>query len=194
MEINIDSKRNNPLLNRTEVHFTIIHEGEKTPNRDLVRAELADKLNSKKEQIIVNYINPGFGKSVSTGYAKIYSSKDKIEDQERKHILKRNLPAEAKKDKPKEEKKEEEKPVEKKEEKFEEKPEERSEEAKEQPEPEKKEETSEESQEKPEPEKSEEPDKETKEITPANEDSEEQKSGENKDETSEDSNKDDKKE
>ncbi len=97
MEINIDSKRNNPLLNRTEVHFTIIHEGEKTPNRDLVRTELADKLNSKKENIIVNYINPGFGVSKSTGYAKVYSSQEKIKDQERKFILKRNKIGETKK-------------------------------------------------------------------------------------------------
>ena len=107
MEINIDSKRNNPLLNRTEVHFTIIHEGEKTPNRDLVRTELAEKLNSKKEKIIVNYINPGFGKSQSTGYAKIYDSVDKIKDQERKFLLKRNTVGGAKKEKPKEEKKDE---------------------------------------------------------------------------------------
>ena len=113
MEINIDSKRNNPLLNRTEVHFTIIHEGGKTPNRDLVRTELADKLNSKKENIVVNYINPSFGLSKSTGYAKIYSSQDKIKDQERKFVLKRNKIGETKKAKSGKEEKSEEKTSEK---------------------------------------------------------------------------------
>ena len=109
MEINIDSKRNNPLLNRTEVHFTVVHKDGKTPNRELVRTELADKLNTKKENIIVNFINPSFGQSESTGYAKIYSSKDKMENLERKYMLNRNNLGKPKKEKPKEEQKTEEK-------------------------------------------------------------------------------------
>jgi small subunit ribosomal protein S24e len=109
MEINIDSKRNNPLLNRTEVHFTVVHKDGKTPNRELVRTELADKLNPKKENIIVNFINPSFGQSESTGYAKIYSSKDKMENLERKYMLNRNNLGKPKKEKPKEEQKTEEK-------------------------------------------------------------------------------------
>jgi small subunit ribosomal protein S24e len=62
MEIEIDSKRNNPLLNRTEIIFTIKHEGEGTPARELIRNELADKLNVKKENVVVNTINTSFGK------------------------------------------------------------------------------------------------------------------------------------
>ena len=50
MEIIIDSKINNPLINRTEVHFTVIHEGEGTPNREIIRSELAEKLNAKKRK------------------------------------------------------------------------------------------------------------------------------------------------
>ena len=65
MEINIESKRNNPLLKRTEIHFTVVHNGEKTPNRELIRTELAEKLNTKKENVIVNYINQSFGISES---------------------------------------------------------------------------------------------------------------------------------
>lgn len=110
MDINIDSKRNNPLLNRTEIHFTVKHKGEKTPNRELVRTELADKLNAKKENIIVNYINPSFGLSESTGYAKIYDSQSKLKNQEREYMLNRNNLGKSKKEKPKEK---EEKPSEK---------------------------------------------------------------------------------
>ena len=90
MEIEIDSKKNNPLLNRTEVHFTIQHESEKTPNREIIRSELAEKLNAKKETIIINYIQSSSGIQKSMGYAKIYSSLKKAEEMERKHILKRN--------------------------------------------------------------------------------------------------------
>jgi small subunit ribosomal protein S24e len=91
MEIEIDSKRNNPLLNRTEIYFTIKHEGEGTPNRELIRSELADKLNVKKENIIVNTVDSSFGKQEISGYAKVYSSIPKAKDIENDHILKRNL-------------------------------------------------------------------------------------------------------
>ena len=108
MEMEIDSKKNNPLLNRTEVHFTIQHEGEKTPNREIIRSELAEKLNAKKENIIINDIQSSSGIQKSIGYAKIYSSVKKAEEMERKYILKRNKIS-GKKEKKEVEKKPEEK-------------------------------------------------------------------------------------
>ena len=90
MEIEINEKKNNPLFNRTEVHFTIIHEGEGTPNREIIRSEIADKLNVKKENIIINNINSSFGIQKSRGYAKIYTNPKNAENLERKYILKRN--------------------------------------------------------------------------------------------------------
>ena len=90
MEIEINSKKNNPLLKRTEIYFTIKHAGGGTPNREIIRSELADKLNSKKESVILNIIKPGFGVNETTGYAKIYSSLESLKGFEREHILKRN--------------------------------------------------------------------------------------------------------
>ena len=90
MEIEIDSKKNNPLFNRTEIRFTIHHEGEGTPNRELIRSELSEKLNAKKENIIINSINSSFGIQQSKGYAKIYTSLKESDNPERKYILKRN--------------------------------------------------------------------------------------------------------
>jgi small subunit ribosomal protein S24e len=109
MEIEIDSKRNNPLLNRTEVYFTVKHQGEGTPNRELIRSELAEKLNVKKENIVVNTVQSSFGNQEVTGYAKIYSSLAKSKDLERDYVLRRNkLMEPGQKDK----KKAEEKPAE----------------------------------------------------------------------------------
>jgi small subunit ribosomal protein S24e len=99
MEIEIDSKKNNPLLKRTEVYFTVKHVGEGTPNREIIRSELADKLNSKKENVIINIIKSGFGIQETTGYAKVYSSLEDLKGLEREHILKRNKLGETKKDK-----------------------------------------------------------------------------------------------
>ncbi len=99
MEIEIDSKKNNPLLKRTEVYFTIKHTGEGTPNREIIRSELAEKLNSKKENVVVNIIKTSFGIQKTTGYAKVYSSLESSKGIEREHILKRNKLGETKKDK-----------------------------------------------------------------------------------------------
>ena len=82
MEIEIDSKKNNPLLKRIEVYFTVKHNGEKTPNREIIRSELADKLNSKKENVIINILKSGFGKQETKGYAKIYFSLNNIKNLE----------------------------------------------------------------------------------------------------------------
>jgi len=90
MEIEIESKRNNPLLNRTEVYFIVKHSGEGTPNREIIRSELADKLNVKKENIVVNTIKSGFGIQEISGYAKVYSSVQKTKDLEQDYILARN--------------------------------------------------------------------------------------------------------
>jgi small subunit ribosomal protein S24e len=118
MEIEIESKKNNPLLNRTEVYFTVKHEGEGTPNREIIRSELADKLNTKKDNIVLNTIHSGFGNQQITGYAKVYSSLTKIKEIEPDYILKRNKLIESKdkksKDKPAEEKPAQEKPTEEK--------------------------------------------------------------------------------
>lgn len=103
MEIEIESKKNNPLIDRTEIHFTISHEGKRTPDREIIRSELAEKLNVKKDNVIINNINSGFGIQVSKGYAKVYKSVEKSKNLERKHILQRNKLIE-KKGKKKEEK------------------------------------------------------------------------------------------
>ncbi|MDH7507569.1 MAG: 30S ribosomal protein S24e [Candidatus Thermoplasmatota archaeon] len=90
MEIEIVSKKNNPLLNRTEIYFKIRHNGEKTPTRDIIKTELAEKINAKKEDVIVNYLHTTFGLQELHGYAKVYFSPDKLKGLEREHILIRN--------------------------------------------------------------------------------------------------------
>ena len=90
MEIEIQSKTDNILLGRTEVHFVILHEGEGTPKRDLVRSELAEKLNAKKETIMVDFMRSSFGIRKTVGYAKIYKSIEDAKAGESDPILKRN--------------------------------------------------------------------------------------------------------
>jgi len=121
MEIEITDKKNNQLLKRTEVHFIIKHENQGTPNKAIMRNELAEALNAKKDQIIIDRVESSFGIQETKGYAKVYSSRKEAEDIERKHILKRNKVSESKPKKKEEksanqdtasEEKTEEKPVE----------------------------------------------------------------------------------
>jgi small subunit ribosomal protein S24e len=90
MEIEIQSKVDNLLLGRTEVHFIIRHEGEGTPKRELVRSELAEKLSAKKETIMIDMMHSSFGVRKTVGYAKIYKSIEDAKAGEADPILKRN--------------------------------------------------------------------------------------------------------
>jgi len=90
MEIEIQSKTDNPLLGRTEVRFVILHEGEGTPKRELVRTELAEKLNAKKETIMVDFMRSSFGTRKTVGYAKIYKSVEEAKASEADFITARN--------------------------------------------------------------------------------------------------------
>ena len=48
MELEITSKKENPLLNRIEVNFKAVHPKEKTPKRDEIRNSIATIMNLKK--------------------------------------------------------------------------------------------------------------------------------------------------
>jgi small subunit ribosomal protein S24e len=112
MEIEIQSKTNNPLFKRTEVHFIIHHDGEGVPKRDFIKSELAGKLNAKKENIMINYMKSSFGTAITKGYAKVYTSLKDAKAYEKNHILIRNKAVEKEKKTAKEEPKpSEEKPT-----------------------------------------------------------------------------------
>lgn len=106
MEIEINDKKTNPFFKRTEVHFTIKHENQGTPNQSIIRNELAETMNVKKETIIIDKISSRYGRQYTKGYAKVYSSRKEAEKIEQKHILNRNKVSEGK-SKKKEEKEEE---------------------------------------------------------------------------------------
>ncbi len=90
MEIEIISKKDNPLLERTEVHFKATHGKEKTPQRDAVRDKLAAILNAGKDKLVVDRMKSDFGKSVTIGYAKLYKTKEQAMKVERDYVLIRN--------------------------------------------------------------------------------------------------------
>jgi small subunit ribosomal protein S24e len=90
MELEITDKRENQLLDRTEVRFTVSHPNQPTPRRESVREQLSKELKVPKDTVVIDHMNSHFGVTISEGYAKIYKKKETALEVERKHHLLRN--------------------------------------------------------------------------------------------------------
>jgi small subunit ribosomal protein S24e len=89
LDIQVIEAKNNPLLNRREVVFKVIHD-ESTPSRKGVVERLAATMNSKPGLVFVDSLRTEFGKRETIGYAKIYETAERAGQVEREHIVKRN--------------------------------------------------------------------------------------------------------
>ena len=90
MEIEIVSKKENQLLDRTEVTFKAAHPKEGTPQREVVREKIASMLKATKDRVIVDAMDSEFGRMETIGYAKVYKTKEAAMKYEREHVLIRN--------------------------------------------------------------------------------------------------------
>jgi small subunit ribosomal protein S24e len=90
MELEVISRKENPLLGRIEIEFKISHSKEKTPTRNDVQTELATIVNTKKDRVIIDKMETIFGKSETIGYAKVYDSQELAKKIESDYILGRN--------------------------------------------------------------------------------------------------------
>jgi ribosomal protein S24E len=100
MHVKIESTKDNPLLKRREVDFTIIQgPKEKTPQRLEVKKALAVELKVGDEVVFVKKMNTKTGTNLTRGFANVYQSASQAKLVEPRYIQKRNSPPE----KPKEE-------------------------------------------------------------------------------------------
>jgi len=90
MEINVTQKKENKVLNRVEVKFDCIYTGEATPKILDVKSKLVALLNTKKELIVVDSLQPNYGEAKATGYAKFYDSREDLESIEPKNMIEKN--------------------------------------------------------------------------------------------------------
>jgi len=91
MEIEITNKIENPLLNRTEIHFDCTYQGESTPKIIDVKSKLVSLLDADKNLLVVDKVSPKFGEGKANGYAKIYDSIENLNEIEKKHVLEKNM-------------------------------------------------------------------------------------------------------
>jgi len=98
LDIQVIDEKNNPILNRREIVFKVIHD-ESTPTRKSVVEKLAATQNSMVGLVYVDSLKTEFGKRETIGYAKIYETAERAKQIERAHIIERNTfskPEEAK--------------------------------------------------------------------------------------------------
>ncbi len=99
MELKIISKKENPLLKRKEVQFTIQHSQGKTPQRMDVKRSIASELQVSEKLVFIKKMQTMTGTNTTHGEADAYESEAQARLIEPKYIIKRNNPPE----KPKEE-------------------------------------------------------------------------------------------
>lgn len=90
MNIEITSKKQEPLMKRTEFNAKIIFEG-KTPSRMDFRKELAHALGSKTEMTVIRKIDSSYGAESALVNGYFYDDENKMKDLERRYVLTRHL-------------------------------------------------------------------------------------------------------
>ena len=100
MQIKVESTKDNPLLKRREVDFTIIQgPKEKTPQRLEVKKALAAELKIGDDVVFIKRMRTKTGTNITQGVANVYQKAEQAKLVEPDYIRKRNSPPE----KPKEE-------------------------------------------------------------------------------------------
>lgn len=90
MELKITKQKENNLLARREVEFTIRHDGATTPSRVQVRQLVASELGTKTDNVVIDHMESEYGLGATRGVARAYKTADAARSQERVHLLKRN--------------------------------------------------------------------------------------------------------
>lgn len=89
MEIEIESRKENKLLGREEIHCIIKYDGA-TPTRKKVKEALKNQF-GLQGFILIQYIKPMFGVKEAKVYAKVYSSEEEARKVENEYIIARNI-------------------------------------------------------------------------------------------------------
>lgn len=94
MEITIIEEKDNKIFKRNEVRFFVEYEGEATPKILDIKAKLVALLNTKKDLIVVDNVQPQYGEPKAYGYAKIYVTPADLKYIETESVIAKNTEAE----------------------------------------------------------------------------------------------------
>ena len=95
MQVKIDTVKDNPLLKRKEVGFTIASgPKEKTPPRLEVKKAVAIEMKLGDDVVFIKRMRTKTGTSITVGVANVYQSVNQAKLVEPEYIRKRNSPPE----------------------------------------------------------------------------------------------------
>ncbi len=95
MEITILEEKENKVFNRNEIKFYVEYEGEATPKLLDIKSKLIALLNTKKDLIVVDNVQPHYGEPKALGYAKVYATPADLEYIETESVMAKNAEQEA---------------------------------------------------------------------------------------------------
>ena len=90
MEIEFIEEKENKLFNRKEIKFYVDYDGEATPKILDIKSKLVALLNTKKELLVVDNVQPHYGEPKALGYVKVYETVDDLKYIETNHVLAKN--------------------------------------------------------------------------------------------------------
>ena len=90
MEIEFISEKENKVFNRKEIKFYVDYDGEATPKLLDIKSKLVALLNTKKDLIVVDNVQPHYGEPKAVGYAKVYGTVEDLKYIEAKHVIAKN--------------------------------------------------------------------------------------------------------
>ena len=90
MEIEFIEEKENKIFNRKEIKFYVDYDGEATPKILDIKSKLVALLNTKKDLIVVDNVQPHYGEPKAKGYAKVYDTVDDLKYIETKHVIAKN--------------------------------------------------------------------------------------------------------
>lgn len=82
MEINVESKEKNPLMDREEFQVKIDHEGEPTPSEKKVIKKFSAENDLDPDKVEVVSVRSSFGTGVSSSVIRVYEEKIREETEE----------------------------------------------------------------------------------------------------------------
>ena len=86
--VEVKDRKENAVLGRVEMEFSVNHDGKPTPSRNELIAMVAkQEPGAKQELIVITKVNTRFGQSHTSALAHIYSDKEKMDDTEAKYLL-----------------------------------------------------------------------------------------------------------
>ena len=90
MKVEITSKRQNEVLNRQEIGFTVKEAG-KTPSRKELREKIAALVGADEKKLVVDRLVTSYGSTGVSGTVRVYKDEKDLRELEIKPIVERNF-------------------------------------------------------------------------------------------------------